>query len=196
MAHPISVSVDEDLERTRVTVLFRPILAIPHFIWLVIWGIAVFGAVIVSWFATLFGGSTPLGLHNFIARYVQYTTHVYGYVTLLADPYPGFLASTPYPVFATIDAPTGQNRWITGFRLILAIPALILAQALQDVWFVITLFSWVMILLNGSQPEGLRNISAWILRFQVQTFGYLALLTDSYPEFDIESRPAPAPSPA
>ena len=194
MAHPISVSVDEDLERTRITVLFRPILAIPHLLWLAIWGIAVFGAVVVSWFATLFRGSTPLGLHDFIARYVQYATHVSGYVTFLADPYPGFLASTPYPVYAKIAPPTAQDRWITGFRLILAIPALILAQVLQDVWLVITLFSWVMILLNGSQPEGLRNIGAWILRFQVQTSGYLALLTDSYPDFDIDPRPAPSAS--
>ncbi|MDH3225653.1 MAG: DUF4389 domain-containing protein [Thermoleophilia bacterium] len=196
MTHPISVSVDDDLERTRLTVFFRPILAIPHFIWLAIWGIAVFAAVVVSWFVTLFRGSTPLGLHNFIARYVQYATHVYGYVTLLADPYPGFLANTPYPAYAGIGAPEPQNRWITGFRMIVAIPALMLAQVLQDVWFVVALFSWVMILVNGRQPEGLRNIGAWILRFQVQTLGYVALLTDRYPELDIEPRPAPAPSPA
>jgi len=196
MAHPISVSVAENLERTRVTVLFRPILAIPHFLWLVLWGLAVAFVVFISWFAALFTGSIPGGMHDFIARYVQYTAQVYGYVTFLADPYPGFLGDAPYPVQAHIAPAAPQNRWITGFRLVVAIPALILAQALQDLWFVITLFSWVMILVTGSQPVGLRNIGAWILRFQIQAAGYLGLLTDRYPEFDIETGSSAVPSPA
>jgi hypothetical protein len=196
MRHPISLSVSEDLDRSRLTTFFRPILAIPHLIWLAIWGIATIVVIIIAWFATLITGSTPAGLHDFIARYVQYTAQVYGYLTLLADPYPSFLPNDEYPVRAHISPPAPQNRWLTGFRMIVAIPALILAQALQDLWFVIALFSWVMILVNGRQPEGLRNIGAWILRFQVQAWGYAALLTDRYPEFDIDPGTAAMPSPA
>jgi hypothetical protein len=46
--HPIRLSVTDDLRRTRLTVAFRLILAIPHLIWLALWGIVVFFAVIVS----------------------------------------------------------------------------------------------------------------------------------------------------
>ena len=78
--HPIRLSVSDDLRRTRLTVFFRLILAIPHLIWLALWGIVVFFAVIVSWFATLFAGRTPDGLHDFIAQYLRYQTHIYGYL--------------------------------------------------------------------------------------------------------------------
>lgn len=196
MSHPVAVSVTEDLHRTKLTVLFRPILAIPHLIWMAVWGIAVAVAVIISWFATLIRGATPLGLHRFIARYVRYVTQVYGYIGLLADPYPGFLGDRSYAADVRIAAPVPQNRWTTAFRMVLAIPVLILAQVLQDVWFVVLLFGWVMVLVSGAMPAGLRNIAAWILRFQAQGFAYVALLTDEYPRFDIEPHVSATPSPA
>ena len=59
MEHPIQVTVSDDLQRNRLTVAFRLILAIPHIIWLALWGVAAVLAVIVSWFATLFTGRTP-----------------------------------------------------------------------------------------------------------------------------------------
>ena len=53
---PIRLSVDDDLRRSRLTVFFRLPLAIPHFVWLLLWGIAAFFAVIANWFVTLFRG--------------------------------------------------------------------------------------------------------------------------------------------
>ncbi len=129
-AHPISMTLTDDLERNRLTVLVRLILVIPHLIWLSIWGIAVFFAVIISWFATLFAGQTPLGLHNFIAQYLRYGVQVYGYLLFLADPYPGFLGDRPYGADLVVAPPAPQNRWITGFRGILVIPALIVSSLL------------------------------------------------------------------
>ena len=39
-AHPIGLIDSDDLKRSRLTVFFRYLLTIPHFLWLVIWGIA------------------------------------------------------------------------------------------------------------------------------------------------------------
>ena len=64
---PVHLTVSDDLERSRVSVFFRLILAIPHLIWLSLWGIAAALAVIANWFATLFAGQSPAGLHNFLA---------------------------------------------------------------------------------------------------------------------------------
>ena len=50
-AHPIGLIVDDDLQRNRLTVFFRLLLAIPQLIWLGLWGILVYFAVIVAWFA-------------------------------------------------------------------------------------------------------------------------------------------------
>ena len=33
--HPVQLVVEDDLQRNRLTVFFRLILAIPHFIWVV-----------------------------------------------------------------------------------------------------------------------------------------------------------------
>ena len=184
--HPIRLVLSDDLRRNRLTVFFRLILAIPHLIWLSLWGIVVFFAIIGSWFATLFAGQTPLGLHNFIAQYIRYSVHVYGYLLFLGDPYPGFLGDQPYAADLEVDPPAPQNRWITGFRIILAIPVLIVADVLGYLVSVVGVISWFACLFTGAMPLGLRNLTGWIVRFNAQTHAYLALLTDRYPSFSTE----------
>ena len=166
--HPIRLVVSDDLKRNRLTVFFRLILVIPHLIWLTLWGIVVFFAVIVSWFATLFAGQTPLGLHNFIAQYIRYSTQVYGYLLFLADPYPGFIGDQPYGADLEVDPPAPQNRWITGFRLIVAIPGAHRGRVLGY------LMTWwrsspgSRACSSGAMPLGLRNLTAWIVRFTLR----------------------------
>src|SRR5947209_4283429 len=56
--HPVRVAGDPfDLRRSRVTVFFRFLLALPHILWLAPWGIVVFLAAIAQWFVTLFRGT-------------------------------------------------------------------------------------------------------------------------------------------
>lgn len=184
--HPIRLVLTDDLRRTRLTVFFRLILVIPHLIWLSLWGIVVFFATIVSWFATLFAGQTPLGLHNFIAQYVRYSTQVYGYLLFLADPYPGFMGDQAYGADLEVDPPAPQNRWITAFRIIVAIPATLVSSVLSYLMYVIAIISWFACLFTGAMPLGLRNLTAWIVRFNAQTHGYLGLLTDRYPSFSTD----------
>lgn len=187
MDHPIRLAVTDDLSRNRLTVAFRLILAIPHLIWLTLWGIVVYLAIIVSWFATLFAGQTPQGLHDFIAQYLRYSTHVYGYLVFLADPYPGFLGDSAYDCDLAIAPPAPQNRWVTGFRVILAIPALIVQAVLGYLLYIVAIISWFACLFLGAMPLGLRNLTAWVLRFTQQTNAYVMLLTDRYPSFGTET---------
>ena len=88
--HRVRITVDDDLRRSRLTVFFRLLLAIPHLIWFVLWSIAVFFAAIATWFAALVTGRAPQGLHNFLSAYVRYATHLDAYLSLTANPYPGF----------------------------------------------------------------------------------------------------------
>src|SRR5947208_9986433 len=88
--HPVRLHITDDLRRTRLTAFFRLLLAIPHFLWLMLLAIVVFLAAIGNWFATLFKGRSPLGLHTFLAGYLRYSTHVSAYLFLIADPFPGF----------------------------------------------------------------------------------------------------------
>jgi Domain of unknown function (DUF4389) len=126
--HPIRMVVEDDLERSRLTVFFRLLLGIPHFIWLFLWGLIVFLAAILSWFVVLILGRLPAGLHDFQAAYVRYWTHVVAFVNLTANPFPGFTGQAgSYPVDVEIDDPIRQSRLKTLFRGFLALPAAVLA---------------------------------------------------------------------
>src|ERR1700712_4913857 len=131
MPHPIQVVVTDDLRRNRLTVFFRSLLVIPHLIVLLLWSIVAEIAIVIAWFAALITGRVPTGLHNFIASWLRYTTHVYAYLFILADPYPPFSGSSPSPVALQIAPPEPQSRAKTFFRIILAIPALIIASVLR-----------------------------------------------------------------
>ncbi len=183
--HPVRVLVSDDLQRNRLTVFFRLILAIPHFLWATLWGVIAILAMIVNWFATLVTGRSPDGLHNFLATFLRYATHVRSYTLLIADPFPGFGGKPGYPIDLEVDPAQPQNRLTVFFRIILAIPALFVANILSNLSQLLAVFSWFIALITGRVPEGLRNFAVLALRFETQTYAYVMLLTDRYPSFNV-----------
>ncbi len=170
------------LQRSRLTVFFRLLLALPHIVWLTLWGIVALLAAIVNWFATLIAGRSPDALHRFLASYVRYQTHVYAYLYLIANPFPGFTGKADsYPVELSVEGPTTQNRWTVFFRIFLVIPAGLIAGAYGGVLYVVALLGWFTGLFTARMPLGLRNAGALALRYSAQTSGYVYLLTDAYP---------------
>ena len=181
--HPVRLVGDaHDLRRSRVLVFFRLPLAIPHYVWLVLWSIAVYVVVFINWFAVLFTGRPVAVFHRFVSRYVHYATHVYSFLFLVANPFPGFVGRPgSYPLDVELPGPERQNRWVTGFRVILAVPALLVTWALGSALFVAAVLTWFHALVRGSAPWGLRNLSAYAVRYQSQYNAYALLLTDRYP---------------
>src|SRR5437763_5559739 len=180
--HPVRVVGDPyDLRRSRLTVFFRLLLSLPHIIWLLLWSIPVFVAAIAQWFVTLFRGTPAGGLYRFLAAYVRYRLHVAAYLMLVANPFPGFTGAPGiYPLDLEVEGPKRQNRWKTGFRLLLAIPAFIVDTALGGSLLAAAVLTWFYALVKGSAPWGLRNLSAYALRYDAQTNAYLYLVTDVY----------------
>ena len=184
--HPIRLVVTDDLQRNRLTVFFRLILAIPLLLWAILWAVIALLAWLVNWFATLFMGRSPDGLHNFLATFLRYSTHVRAYCLLVADPYPKFTGKLgTYPIDLEIDPPERQNRLTVFFRSILAIPALFVSSLLGQLNQLLAVFSWFIALVTGRVPEGLRNFAVLAMRFETQTYGYLMLLTGKYPSFNV-----------
>jgi hypothetical protein len=179
--HPIGLIVTDDLRRSRLTVFFRPLLAIPSFIWLALWSILAAVVLLIAWFAALFTGRVPDSLHEMLASFIRFGTRLTSYILLLANPFPGFTNSGAYPVDVRIAPPAEQRRLTVFFRIFVAIPALILSNVFRFVNNAVALLSWFYILVTGGMHEGMRNISAWLLRFEVQTYGYVFLLTGRYP---------------
>jgi Domain of unknown function (DUF4389) len=185
MDHPIRLVVEDDLRRSRLTVFFRLLLAIPPFVWMSLWGVVAFFALVAAWFAALFTGRVPAGLHEFLARFLRYQVHVYAYATLVADPFPGFSGSGAYPVTIEVAPPAEQGRLGVFFRLLLALPAAILSGVLNYLTEVLAFFAWFVCLALGRIPEGMRNLLAFSVRYHAQTQAYEYLLTSRYPSLNV-----------
>jgi hypothetical protein len=179
--HPITLRVTDDLARNRLTVFFRLILAIPHLVVLGLWSIVAWIIGLVAWIVTLVAGRMPEGLHNAQSAFLVYQNRVYAYMYLVADPFPPFGSGGEYPVDLEVDGPEKQNRLTVFFRIILAIPALILANVLLTLAQVLAFVGWFVALFTGKMPQGMRDLSAFCLRYYDQTMGYILLLTQRYP---------------
>jgi hypothetical protein len=178
------------------------LLALPHLVWLTLWGVAVVFTVVANWFVTLFAGRPADALHRFHGAYLRYLTHVSAYFDLVANPFPGFTGRPGiYPIDLQIAPRQTQNRWKTGFRIILGIPALLLASAIGSALGLVALFGWFVGLFTAKMPPGLRNLGVFALRYQAQVYGYLFMLTDRYPFSgpsleQLSAPPAQVPEPA
>jgi hypothetical protein len=179
--HPIGLIVEDDLKRNRLTVFFRLFLAIPQAIVVGVWSIAAAAVVIVAWLAALFTGRVPDGLHAFLARFLRAATHLSAYIFLLADPWPPFLGERDYPVDLRVDPPQEQSRVTVFFRIFLAIPALVLVYVFRLVNQIVAFLGWFYCLFTGRMHQGMRDISLWMLRYELQAYAYLLLLTGRYP---------------
>jgi hypothetical protein len=182
--YPVNVVGGDDLERSRLTVFFRFILVIPHLIVASVWGLVSALATIVAWFAALFTGQVPEGLHNFIASYHRYYTRVIAYFTILAGPYPPFGSSGTYPVDLEVAPSVPQSRLTIFFRVILVIPCYLLsAYALNPLLWLVAIGNWFVALFTGRVPEGLQRVGLFCVRFNVRTFTYVTLVNPRYPAF-------------
>jgi hypothetical protein len=116
---PIRLLVSDDCRRSRLTVFFRLLLAIPHFFWLSVWAFGIFFSSIAQWTVTVVRGRGAQPLHNFHTGFVRYAAHVGAYLALAANPYPKFLGHPGYPIDVEIEPAERQGRLGAFFRLLL-----------------------------------------------------------------------------
>ncbi len=191
---PVRIEAGGDLRRSRLTVFFRPLLALPHLVWLTLWGILALGAAVVNWFATLIRGTPPRAIHRILATYLRYQAHVTAYLFLVGNPFPGFTGSEgTYPVELHLAEPERQNRWTVLFRLVLVVPAFLILGVYNLLLTVAAFLGWFAALVTGRMPVGLRNAGGLVIGYLAQTYAYLLLVTGTYPNSGpAEPRPAPA----
>jgi hypothetical protein len=183
------------------------LFAFPHIVWLVLWTVLALLAGIVNWLFTLFAGHPWTPLVRFLSAYIRYGTHVAAFLYVVANPFPGFVgAAGSYPVDVDIPTPGRQNRWITGFKIVLAIPAMFLNSAIGWLVFLGSILIWFYSLVLGRAPRGLQRTGAYAIGYGAQLNCYIYALTDRYPHSsplavlrrggdDLVS-PLPSPSPA
>lgn len=90
-AYPgIRLDLPEPPESTPRTAALNWLLAIPHYIVVVLIGIAVVAVAIIGWFAVLFNGAWPKGMRDFMVRFYNYYFRVWVYVAMVDTKYPRF----------------------------------------------------------------------------------------------------------
>jgi hypothetical protein len=85
-------NVEQDLNRWLP--LVKWLLAIPHFIVLIVLGVVAIFAILIAWFAILFTGRYPRALFDYVVGVGRWALRVQAYATLLlTDEYPPFSLS-------------------------------------------------------------------------------------------------------
>jgi hypothetical protein len=184
--HPARFESDYVEDRSRLTTFFRLLLVIPHGILLWLWSMAAGVAAVLAWFALVVTGRYPEGLYDFVAGFARYLAAVSGYVGLLTDRYPPFSGApdAAYPVRLRIGPPLARySRAKAGFRLVLAVPVLLIAYAMRVVAQVGSFIAWFVIVVIGRQPEGLQQMIVLGLSYEVRAYAYLLLLDEEWPPF-------------
>src|SRR3974390_3173191 len=179
---PVLVAFGGPGRQSRVTVLFRLLLAIPHAIVLYALGIAAEVVAIIGWFAALFTGRLPAFAADYLTGYLRWLTRVHGYVTLLTDVYPPFtLEDADYPIRVAVR-PGRLNRLPGLFRPFLLIPAVIVqAVVIYGAYTVVLFVTWLIVLISGRMPGALYQAMAAVLRYQTRISGFTFMLTSTYP---------------
>ncbi|HEX3704640.1 MAG TPA: DUF4389 domain-containing protein, partial [Vicinamibacterales bacterium] len=111
-----------------------------------------------------------------------------------------------YPVSLTVVPQiANRNRLTNAFRLLLALPHIILVGAIAgELWSagshsilsiggttgilgavasLLAIISWFTIVLSGEHVQGIREITMLVLRWRARAIGYVMLLVDEYPPF-------------
>jgi len=181
--HPVTLHVMDDLRRSRLTVFFRFLLTIPHIIWLELWAVAVLVVFILNWFVALIIGRPAKPFQRFTAAFLRYLTTVLAYMFLIANPFPGFTGEPgSYPIELEVPTtPEKQNRLKTFFRFFLAYPAMVVGGVLMYVTYAVTFLAWWAAMITGRMPRGFRDLGANAIRYLMQIYAYIYLVTGTYP---------------
>ena len=196
--------------------LVKMFLAFPHYVVLGVLWIAFVLVTVVAGVCILFTGRYPLRLFDFNAGVLRWNWRVgfYVYAALGTDRYPPFtLARTDYPAEIQVVYPARLSRGLVLVKWLLAVPHLIIVGLIvSDV----VLYPWsagsatnaafqpasgystinllvvaagVFLLITGKYPGSLFGFVMGINRWLYRVLIYVALLSDEYPPFRLDSGP-------
>jgi Domain of unknown function (DUF4389) len=199
VSYPVTFEADYVERRSRLSTFFRLILAIPVAIVLYVFGIVAWFAIVIAWFAIIITGRYPKGLYEFVADFTRFLARVTAYSVLLTDAYPPFNGSheASYPVRMEFAGPLERySRLKTLFRVILAIPIVILRYVINLLLEIGAFAGWIVIVITGKMPRGLFDVMVLANSYTARSDAYLYLLTETYPPFQDENTRSAGIAPA
>lgn len=225
---PVTVTGNLDAPLSRWQWLVKWVLLIPHFVVLALLWVGFVLLTIVAGFAILFTGRYPRGIFDVNVGILRWTWRVafYGYSALGTDRYPPFtLADVDYPARLDVTYPRRLSRGLVLVKSwLLALPHLLIVGVLTGgglAWTfdatsdrswelslgggligILALVAGVALLFTARYPAGLFDLLVGLNRWVFRVVAYVALMTDEYPPFRLDSGghepavpPGPPPSP-
>jgi len=171
-------------QRNRLTVFFRTLIAIPHFIVAGVWGWWVEILSLAQWFIIVFTGKRNQGIYDMQRAWLDYNARVVTYVALLHDVFPPFGTDAgTVPIRVDIAYEEAGNRLTTALRILWAIPAIIIMAVIGIGAYFVIAISWLVILFTGKQPQGMWSFAHKMLQMSLRVQAYTLLMTDTYPSY-------------
>jgi hypothetical protein len=208
--YPVRVNGRLDPRLSRWLWLVKWLLAIPHYIVLVLLWAAFVVLTVVAFFAIVFTGRYPRSIFDFNAGVLRWTWRVgfYTYSALGTDRYPPFsLGEEPdYPATLEIPYPERLSRGLALVKWwLLALPHyLVVGLFVGGGWVawhaegwrwagpgglvgLLVLIAAVALLFTGRYPGGIFDLVLGLNRWALRVAAYAALMTDVYPPFRLDS---------
>ena len=171
MAQRIRLTFGTDLQRRRLVVLFRVLLAALPALVIAGWTALVVVTLVMAWLSAATRGELPDRLHEFERRYVFNLARLVAWFALVS-PRDG----------VSLEAPRSrQPRATVVFRPLLALPAVVLASVLAVALAWSAVAAWFVAVARGRTTEGLRELGAFCIRYHAEVVAYLLLLTPRAP---------------
>lgn len=176
-------TINNPEKHSRLSVFFRPILAIPHVVVGGIWGIFVALLNLIQWIRILITGSRSEGIWNKQNRWLAYATRVKSYQTYLFDAFPAFGGTAKSePVTYSFDFRKDAKRLSAFFRFLIAIPASFVLLFLSIGAGFILIVVWFALMVTGRFPAGMFAFVSKYRQFSARLSAYLMYMTDQYPK--------------
>jgi Domain of unknown function (DUF4389) len=193
-SYPVVVTFESGDRIARWRPLVQYPLVLPHVVVLILLRAVAMAAAIGSWFVIVATGRQPDGLVRIQHLYIRYLNRVLAYAAFLHDQYPPFSFDTAGPdpgdlhgvrtdVSSRLE---DRNRATVAFRVVLALPQLILLAFLEWVAFAAVVLAAIAVLLTGRWPRRVGLLAEGLLRWNARVTGYVMLVTDEYPPFSLD----------
>jgi hypothetical protein len=210
--YPLRLSGRMDPHLNRALWLVKWLLAIPHYLVLIVLWIAFVVVTVIAFFAILFTGRYPRGLFDFNVGVLRWSWRVgyYSFSVLGTDRYPPFSLQPQAddPAELAVEYPERLSRGLVLVKWwLLAIPHYVVLSILGSGWWVgwwepsgsrwddqaapgligiLVLIAAVALLFGGRYPRSIFDLVMGLNRWVYRVTAYAALMTDRYPPFRLD----------